>query len=55
MTANGHTARSDVVKLNSDAANTALELTADPRFGLSRSVGFATCQFGGGPAFGRLE
>jgi len=33
--------------------NTALEPTADPRFSLARSVGLATCQFGGGSAFGR--
>jgi hypothetical protein len=33
--------------------NKALEPTADPRFGFSGSVGFATRQFGGGSAFGR--
>jgi hypothetical protein len=33
--------------------NTALEPTADPRFGLSGSVGLATRQFGGGSAFVR--
>jgi hypothetical protein len=33
--------------------NTALEPTADPRFGLPGSVGFATRQFGGGSAFVR--
>jgi hypothetical protein len=33
--------------------NTALEPTADPRLGLSGSVGFATSQFGGGSAFVR--
>ena len=31
----------------------ALEPTADPRFGLSRSVGFAVRPFGGDSAFGR--
>ena len=34
-------------------ANTALEPTADPRFGLPGSAGFATRQFGGGSAFVR--
>jgi hypothetical protein len=33
--------------------NTALEPTADPRFGLSGSAGFAMRQFGGGSAFVR--
>lgn len=33
--------------------NTALEPTADSASGLSRSVGFATRQFGGGSAFVR--
>jgi len=33
--------------------NTALEPTADPRFSLAGSAGFATRQFGGGSAFGR--
>ena len=33
--------------------NTALEPTADPRFGLSGSAGFATLKFGGGSAFDR--
>ena len=33
--------------------NTALEPTADPRFSLAGSAGFATRQFGGGSAFVR--
>jgi hypothetical protein len=33
--------------------NTALEPTADPRFSLSGSVGFAVRRFGGGSAFVR--
>jgi hypothetical protein len=33
--------------------NTALEPTADPRFSLAVSVGFAMRQFGGGSAFVR--
>ena len=33
--------------------NTALEPTADPRFRLAGSVGFAMRQFGGGSAFVR--
>jgi hypothetical protein len=42
----------DFVTTN-EQPNTALEPTADPRFGLPGSAGFTTRQFGGGSAFVR--